>query len=276
MNDRNQPYLLFMLFLSIAAILALAVDVVAPLSVGSRTVLEWADTAICIVFFFDFLAQLRRAENRWRYIATWGWLDLLSSIPTVAAFRFARAARVVRIVRVLRGLRSARFITQLILERRTQSAILAALLISITVVTVGAIAMLHFESAGDGNIKSAEDALWWAVVTVTTVGYGDKFPVTTEGRVVAAFLMAVGVGLFGTITGFLASWFLAPPAGPQAGDIDHLRRELRELRDLMEKAMAEPAQGSAGRAATSTPSGIEATTSANDLQAPSASNARRP
>lgn len=276
MKDRDRPYLLFMLFLSIMAILALAVDVVAPLSEGSRTVLQWADTAICAIFFVDFLAQLRRAKNKWRYLATWGWLDLLSSVPTVAVLRLARAARVVRIVRVLRGLRSARFITQIILERRTQSAILAALLVSITVVAVGAIAILHFESAGDGNIKSAEDALWWATVTVTTVGYGDKFPVTTEGRVVAALLMAVGVGLFGTITGFLASWFLAPPAGTRAGEIDQLRRELRELRDLVEKGLAEPLQASVAGGARGTPSGIEATMSANDFQAPSTSNERQP
>ena len=62
--------------------------------------------------------------------------------------------------------------------------------------------------APNSNIKDAEDALWWSFVTITTVGYGDRFPVTTEGRLVGAVLMICGVGLFGTFTGFIASWFM--------------------------------------------------------------------
>lgn len=61
------------------------------------------------------------------------------------------------------------------------------------------------ETAPESNIKTAEDAIWWAFVTITTVGYGDRFPVTTEGRIIAALLMTAGVGLFGTFTGFIAS-----------------------------------------------------------------------
>ena len=70
------------------------------------------------------------------------------------------------------------------------------------------IAILQVEDDPNSNIKTAEDAIWWAYVTITTVGYGDKFPVTTEGRVIAELLMTVGVGLFGTFTAYLASWFV--------------------------------------------------------------------
>ena len=75
-------------------------------------------------------------------------------------------------------------------------------------VIFSAIAILQVETDPNSNIKTAEDAIWWAYVTITTVGYGDKFPVTTEGRIIAAALMTVGVGLFGTFTGFIASFFL--------------------------------------------------------------------
>jgi voltage-gated potassium channel len=74
----------------------------------------------------------------------------------------------------------------------------------------GSIAILQVEHDPNSNIKTAEDAIWWAFVTITTVGYGDKYPVTTEGRIIAGFLMITGVGLFGTFTGFIASWFLEP------------------------------------------------------------------
>jgi len=70
------------------------------------------------------------------------------------------------------------------------------------------IAILQVEQDANSNIKTAEDATWWAYVTITTVGYGDKYPVTTKGRIIAALLMTVGVGLFGTFTAYLASWFV--------------------------------------------------------------------
>jgi len=72
----------------------------------------------------------------------------------------------------------------------------------------GSISILQFETAPESNIKTAEDAIWWAFVTITTVGYGDRYPVTTEGRIIAAFLMITGVALFGTFTGFIAAWFM--------------------------------------------------------------------
>lgn len=70
------------------------------------------------------------------------------------------------------------------------------------------IIILQVEKAPGSNIFTAGDALWWAFVTITTVGYGDLYPVTLEGRLVAVILMTTGVGLFGTFTAFVASWFV--------------------------------------------------------------------
>jgi voltage-gated potassium channel len=63
----------------------------------------------------------------------------------------------------------------------------------------------------EANIKTASDAIWWGYVTITTVGYGDLYPVTNSGRTVGIFLLTAGVGLFGVLTGYLANAFLAPP-----------------------------------------------------------------
>lgn len=230
-RQTSQSYLIFTLVLSILAILALAIEVILKPSPDIRAILGYADTVICVLFFIDFLIQLTQAENRLKYMARWGWLDLLSSIPAVEILRFGRLARILRIFRVLRSVKSARILASMILKRRAQSAFLAAVLMAIVLMTVGAISVLHFEDAPESNIKTPEDALWWAVVTLTTVGYGDRFPVTSEGRVIAAVLMIAGVGLFGTLSGFVAAWFLAPTQKEEVSGIDRIEIELRKIRE---------------------------------------------
>jgi hypothetical protein len=94
------------------------------------------------------------------------------------------------------------------MRRRAQTAFATVGLASILFVVFASIAVLQFEPAhADANIRTASDALWWAWTTVTSVGYGDRYPITSEGRIIGAVLMTVGVGLFGTFTGFVASWF---------------------------------------------------------------------
>jgi voltage-gated potassium channel len=223
-----------MLILSFLALAALAIEAIFPLDSGTRSILAHADTVICALFFLDFLILFFRAQSKRRYMATWGWLDLLSCIPMLDAARWGRAARIVRIFRVLRGVRSARIIAHFVLEHRAQSGLLAASLLSITIICVAAISALHFEAGVDGNnIKTPEDALWWAIVTITTVGYGDKFPVTSEGRVVGAMLMIAGVGLFSTFSGLIAAWFLAPGRQAAQDERSAIRDEIAELKRLI-------------------------------------------
>ena len=151
-----------------------------------------------------------RAPNRWRYMYTWGWLDLASSIPTLEVARWGRAARVARIFRVLRGVRATKILGSLAVAKRTESTFLAVALVAILLLVGASISILQVETVPESNIKTAENALWWALTTITTVVYGDRFPVTAEGRFVASLLMCAGVGLFGTFSGFLAAWFVAP------------------------------------------------------------------
>lgn len=228
-GEEGGPYLVFMLVLSVLALGLLGVTVLVPLPHEVRSVLDKADVVVCGLFLLDFLISLARAPNRWQYVATWGWLDLLSSIPAVDALRIGRAGRVLRILRVLRGIRSAKVLADFLLRRRAEGAFLAASLVSVLLVFLGSVAVLHFETVPEANIKTAEDAVWWAFVTITTVGYGDRFPVTTEGRLVAAALMTAGVGLFGTFSGCVAAWFLKPQEARGADELEALRGEVRRL-----------------------------------------------
>jgi voltage-gated potassium channel len=217
-SKRSAAYEILMLGLSVYVLLALAVDSLVALDPHTRAILSYADTGICFVFLFDFFTNVIKAKNKLGYLR-WGWIDLVSSIPTVDVLRAGRAVRVVRVIRVLRGFRSAKRLSAYLLAKRAQAAMSVAVLVSILFVIVSAVAILQFEARAEhANINTAEDALWWAYVTITTVGYGDRFPVTTEGRLVAAVLMTAGVGLFGTFTGFVASWFLATPNEPGSGE----------------------------------------------------------
>ena len=200
-GNESVPYQLFMLAVSFYTLVALAIGVIVRPEGETRMVLEYADRAICAVFLMDFLVCLYKAPNRWRYMYTWGWLDLLSSIPVLDATRWGRAARIARLLRVLRGIKATRILATVVIAKRTQSAFLAVALIAILLHIVAAISILQVESAPESNIKTAEDALWWALTTMTTVGYGDRFPVTTEGRLIAGVLMCAGVGLFGMFSG---------------------------------------------------------------------------
>lgn len=253
MSDKstNAPYLVFMLSLSVFAVVALAISAFVPITAETKAILAYADTALCVVFLSDFLITLARAERRLHYLYTWGWLDLLSSIPLVDTLRWGRAARIVRIVRVLRGIRAAKILTTFIVERRAQSTFMAASLVSVLLIVLAASTILQFETSPDANIKTAEDSVWWAVVTITTVGYGDRFPLSSEGRLIAALLMTAGVGLFGTFSGFVASWFLQPSRASSSGEIEGLTVELRALRAsiavLSERTASEPSRPDSSR-----------------------------
>ena len=226
-------YQFFMLMLCLYALGALAVQRAVKLAPTTQGILDYADYAVCAMFLCDFLISLWRAPDRRKYVLTWGWIDLLSSIPTMDVTRWGRAARVLRIFRVLRGLRATKLLASLILRRRAQNTALAGSLVALLLVIFCSIAILHFETEPESNIKSAEDAVWWAFTTITTVGYGDRFPVTSEGRFVAAILMCGGVALFGTFSGFLAAWFIGPQDAEASGvkeELIALREELAELR----------------------------------------------
>jgi voltage-gated potassium channel len=198
---------LLIIVLSIYVLVALLVDTCFKLPPEVSRILNIADNVICVVFLYDFVVRFYRADNKLKFMQ-WGWIDLISSIPTLDFMRAGRMLRLIRLLRILRAFRSTKHLVQHIFRRRTQGALTAAAVIAVLMIIFSSIAILQFEDDPNSNIKTAEDAIWWAYVTITTVGYGDKFPVTTEGRIIAALLMTVGVGLFGTFTAYLASWFV--------------------------------------------------------------------
>lgn len=161
--------------------------------------INYYDFALCLYFLYDFLKQLISEEKKWRYLYTVGWLDLISSIPVVAEFRILRFVRVVRVIKIIRSIRS---LINFISQNKKQSLFGFIVFLVVVLIVVTSTAVLYFEK-DIGNIKTAEDALWWTFITITTVGYGDFYPVTGLGKLSASVLIATGIGFFGAIISFV-------------------------------------------------------------------------
>ena len=195
------------------------------------------DFAICILLLMDFTGALIAAPNKWHYFRTWGWLDLISSIPAIPIFRCGRLVRLIRVIRIIRAVKATRLVASTFFAKKGENTLLGMVLVTLILIVTCSATVLHFERLADGNIRTADDALWWSVATITTVGYGDKYPITVEGRFVAGLLMVAGVGLFGLFSGFIASWILGedPDAGQEdltsiAARLDRIEQTLVELK----------------------------------------------
>jgi voltage-gated potassium channel len=211
---RNPGYELFILALSVLSLVNLVLLLpFSWLDGQQRFVVLVVDSIMTVVFLTDFVYRLETAPTRRGYFFhDRGWLDLLGSLPLLRVFRIFRILRVSRLLRQY-GFRT---LVRWVARERAQSALYVVGFLVIVVLELSSILMLPLEAKSpDANITTGGDALWWGIVTVTTVGYGDQYPVTTGGRIVGVFVLLVGVGLFGTFTGFLANAFLAPPREPE-------------------------------------------------------------
>ncbi len=214
---KNTSYELFIGALSVLSIVNLVLIVGAPDPNVAATAAAM-DLFLTIIFLVDFLYRLFSAESKTQYfLRQFGWADLLASLPLPQA-KILRLFRIVRVYRLMREFGLRPMIAELV-GNRAGSALLSVLLFLIVLLEFGGILMIKAESQSpDANIKSASDAIWWAYVTMTTVGYGDRYPVTDVGRAVGMLVMAAGVGLFGVLTGFLANAFLSPKDSDEEED----------------------------------------------------------
>ncbi len=230
------PFQFIIFALSLFVLGLITVDLLLDLPDETARVLGWVDNVVCGLFFIDFVIRFRRAESK-RAFMKWGWVDLLASIPTVDTLRWGRLFRVFRMLRILRAIKSLRLLVGLFFRDRTQGGVASVFTITFLVVSLSAAGILLVERTPASNIRTAEDAVWWSITTVTTVGYGDCYPVTHRGRLIAGVLMLTGVGLFGTLSGVVASLFLGEKKAAASASqeellarLDALQREVAALR----------------------------------------------
>ena len=224
---------LIVLVLSVFVLILLEIDVFLPVDEATRDILYVADTIVCVFFLSDFFIGLYRAKHKKSYLKR-NWIDLVSSIPMVPYVRLGRLFRVLRLFRLLRAYRSSHRLMQYLLVHRQSSTFVAAIALTFMVVVLSSVSMLEVEKLTESNIKTAGDAVWWSLTTMTTVGYGDKFPVSTPGRVIALFPMLCGIGIFGLITSVIAAWFLKPAEEEQSREMEEVLVRLERMEKLLE------------------------------------------
>jgi voltage-gated potassium channel len=223
-RQHGNAYNIFILLLTIQS-LAIMVMMLLPLSDAEHSALLFFDNAICVIFLIDFVYNLTGSTPKRQYfIYHRGWLDLIGSIPTLgilrftALFRLARISRLARITRLLGGQKRKALIDDII-QNRGQYALFVTFLAAYLVLSVSTVLVLQFESRSpDANIVTGGDALWWGLVTITTVGYGDFYPVTFLGRATGVFVMFAGVGIIGSLASILASLLVPSAAEVAAAD----------------------------------------------------------
>ena len=173
------------------------------------------DATLTIVFVIDLLRRLVVADSKARYLEQGhGWIDVLAAVPFLRVFRIFRVVRVFRIFHRLGGAdRSFR----IFFSDKAAGGLLSVILIAILVLEFGSLLILVAETGVPGaTITNAGDATWYTIVTMSTVGYGDVSPVSGMGRAIGALIIVVGVGVFGTLTGFVANIFLSPSHAVEA------------------------------------------------------------
>lgn len=165
---------------------------------------------ISLFLLLDAIIRMVRADSLRRYLVDLsGYLLFIGALP----IPFFVIARFIWYRLMTRRLRRHDYsqMERILVKQSAQTALLAVILAAILVIQLGSILILQTEAdAANANIRSAGDALWWSLVTMATVGYGDLFPVTSHGRLVAVFVMVIGVGLFTVLTSYFAQRFMRP------------------------------------------------------------------
>ena len=230
-------YDFFLVFLALLCVVLLILQDRMELSDAQDELIEWLDLGIWIAFAADYCVNLYLAADRRKYVRA-HIVELIAILPFNAFFKGIRLMRVYPLIRSTRLLQASRLLRLIVYFGRTHKYVSRflrqhnfhyVLFFTVSTILLGAVAIGHFEKMG------FNDAIWWALVTATTVGYGDISPASTGGRVVAVFLMLTWIGFISTLTGTIASYFVRPEAADGSPDTprnEFVATAIRRLEDF--------------------------------------------
>lgn len=214
-----------MVVLAILWLPILIVPYLVHLSPGWAESFAVIDVTIWAIFAFEYGTKFVLSPDRWIFFKT-HVLDLI-----VVVVPFLRPLRILRLIRVIALATGAFKRSKSIL---THKGLHFVLLAAMVMLFAGAAVVLGFERHAHGsNIHNYGQALWWAVVTMSTVGYGDRYPVSPGGQGVAVFLMILGIAMLGVITASVASFFVEEDTKKVRGEVEEMREQLNRMEILL-------------------------------------------
>lgn len=247
-QDAERLFATPMLVLSLLVVPVLLVPLAWPsMPAVGRTALDAVDAGIWVAFAAEYLALLVLAPDRQGYVRTHLVELALVLLPMLRPLRVVRTARALRLLSAGRALAGGATAARIYRRHVARSAALyAPAAAGLLVLAAAAFVRTAEQGAPGANITTYGDALWWAVTTVTGVGYGDRYPVTATGRVIAAALMLLGLALLGVITASLAAAFTRWASEPadesaalaEAAEATTLAEVLTEMRALRAEVAA--------------------------------------
>lgn len=208
------------LTMGLLAIVFVIVGFAAEDSGSDASLMRAVDLGLTAVFIAEFTVRVAASFDRLAYIRG-HWIDLLALIPAVRQLRILRLLRLLRLVRTFASVYRALLHVERLLGNR-QVAALGVVWLAVLLLT--SLGMYVAEQGTNELIKSPLDALWWGLVTMTTVGYGDIYPVTPEGRIAASILLVLGIALFGVITATVTGLVIRDDDGTSPDPLLQLQR----------------------------------------------------
>jgi len=231
---KGTGYELFIMTITVLAIANLFIIWFTP-NTDMDQVIIIINFVLSLLLMVDFFYRLLTSPNKRKYLVRdFGWLDFLGSLP-IFGMQLLRLFRFIRILRLFKELGTRRLAKDLRRERAA-SAMATVLFLVILVLQFGSYLMVGAEELSTtANITTPLDAIWWAFVTITTVGFGDKYPVTNIGRVIGTFVIITGVVLFTVLTGFIATRFFSINDLKVEEDLSPVKSDLESIHSLLEQ-----------------------------------------
>lgn len=202
-----------------------------------NTIALAANWAIWCIFAFEFGYILVVAERKAAALRA-HWLDAAVVLVTIPLYgQLLASLRLIRLVRLLRLLRASVIIGRAVQAERSLTSGMTLRLVALITLFIAVVAGASQSMFDSGEFHSMWDGIWWAVVTMTTVGYGDLYPKTVQGRMIGLFVMLVGIGFLSVLTATVASYFVRTDTN-QEEILETLKRVESELADLRTRVTA--------------------------------------
>ena len=227
---KDLGYEIFIAMVSVLSVINMGMLWFPGMDQNTINLISIMNSGLTLIFLIDFVYRFTTTDSKYRYfIKNWGWADLLACIPQLRIFRIFRIFKAYRLVNSM-GIKA---IIKHLSDNRAETALYILVFSVFIILELGSFFILIAErSSSAANILTASDAIWWTYVTITTVGYGDRYPVTTAGRIVGILVLTTGVGVFATFAGYISNKLLAPKEENKGGKADINKVILDKLEEL--------------------------------------------